>query len=93
MLDSIYHSTLKLLNNHIFGRENIKILPYFMQCYNGRHYVALLNLYKTTSGLSILLHDVITSRPSSHVTILLLCVCFHLSMVYGLFLWVQWVGL
>ena len=39
MLNSIYHRTLKL-----FSRENVKILLYFMQLYNGRHYVTLLNL-------------------------------------------------
>ena len=25
-----------------FWRENVKILPFFTQCYNGRHYVTLL---------------------------------------------------
>ena len=35
MLDSIYHMTLKLLENHIVGI----ILPSFTQRYNGRHYV------------------------------------------------------
>ena len=39
MLDSIYHMTLKILNNHIFGVQNFKILPSFTQRYNGRHNV------------------------------------------------------
>ena len=39
MLDSIYHITLKLLKNHFFGVKNVKILPSFMRCYNGCHYV------------------------------------------------------
>ena len=43
-LDSIYHKTLRLLKNHNFGREDVKILPSFTQCYNGRHNVMLLNL-------------------------------------------------
>ena len=41
MLDSIYHITLKLLKNHIFGVKNVKS---FTQRYNGCHYVMLLNL-------------------------------------------------
>ena len=40
MLDSIYHMTLKLIENRIFWRENVKILPYFMQRYNGCHNVS-----------------------------------------------------
>ena len=39
MLDSIYHMTLKLIKNRIFWRENVEILPYFTQRYNGRHNV------------------------------------------------------
>ena len=39
--------------------ENVKKLPSFMQCYSGRHSVTLLNLLATT-GLSILLHGVIS---------------------------------
>ena len=39
MLDSIYHMTLKILNNHIFTVKTSKILPSFMQRYNGRHYI------------------------------------------------------
>ena len=58
MTDSIYHRTLKLLIDCIFGVK-FKILPSFTQHYNERHYVTLLNL-KTTSSLSILLHDVIS---------------------------------
>ena len=45
MLDSIYHMTLILLKNHIFGVKNIKIFPYKLYTmYNGRHYLTLLNL-------------------------------------------------
>ena len=36
MLDSIYHITLKYLKLHFWG-ENVKILPYFTQRYNGSH--------------------------------------------------------
>ena len=43
MLDSIYHSTLKLLNKLLFGLIR-QILPSFAQLYNGRHYVTPLNL-------------------------------------------------
>ena len=43
MLDSIYHTTLKLLKI-TFWRENIKILPPFTQRYNGRHYVLRLSV-------------------------------------------------
>ena len=31
------------LKSH-FWRENVNILPFFTQCYNGRHYLTLLNL-------------------------------------------------
>ena len=31
MLDSIYHTTLKILKNLHFCCENVKILPYFKQ--------------------------------------------------------------
>ena len=44
MLDSIHHITLKLLKNHIFWRENVKILPSFTQRYNGRYYVTRLSV-------------------------------------------------
>ena len=37
MLDSFYYMTLRLL-------DNVKILTYFTQRYNGRHYVTLRNL-------------------------------------------------
>ena len=43
MLDSIYHMSLKFFKKCIFGVKT-KILPLFMQRYNGRHYVTLLNL-------------------------------------------------
>ena len=36
-----------------------KILRYFTQRYNGRHYATLLRLI-TTSGLGILLHGIIS---------------------------------
>ena len=44
MLDCIYHMALKLIKNHIFNHENIKILTSFTQHYNGHHYVMLRNL-------------------------------------------------
>ena len=50
MLDSIYHIPFKLLKNLFFWQENVEILPAFMQHYNARHCVTLLNL-STTSGL------------------------------------------
>ena len=53
MLDSIYHMTLKLLKN-----ENVKISPSCTHCYNGHHYVSRKSV--TTSGISILLHGVIS---------------------------------
>ena len=40
-LDSIYHMTLKLLKNHIFG---VTTSRFFTQGYNERHYIMLLNL-------------------------------------------------
>ena len=40
MLDSVYHMTLKLIKKIAFWRENVNILPYFMQRYNGRHNVS-----------------------------------------------------
>ena len=49
MIDSIYHMTLKILKNHIFGVKKPKFPP---QHYNGRHYIMLRNLL-TTSGLTI----------------------------------------
>ena len=42
-----------------FCSENINILPSFTIHYNGHHYVTLLNLL-TPSGLSILLHGLIS---------------------------------
>ena len=59
MLDSIYHDNRITQKSH-FWRENVKIMPSFMQ----RHYVTLLNL-QTTSGLSILLHGVISLADST----------------------------
>ena len=64
MLDSIYHRMLKLLKNRVFVFENVKSLPSFTQHYNERYYVALLDLY-TTSGLSILLHAVISLQDAT----------------------------
>ena len=42
-----------------FGRENVKSFLSFMQCFNVRHCVTLLNLI-ATDGVSILLHGVIS---------------------------------
>ena len=45
MLDSIYHMTLKKITlKSQFWHENVKILLYFTQCYDGCHYVTFLNL-------------------------------------------------
>ena len=55
MLDSIYHMTFKLIKNHIFGVENVKILQSLRQRYNGRYYVTSENL-QNPSGLSIFLY-------------------------------------
>ena len=54
MLDTFnYHMTSKLIKIYFFCVcENVTILPSFMQCYNVHHYL--------TSGLSILLHGVIS---------------------------------
>ena len=41
MLDTIYHMTLELLKIS-FWCENVKLLPSFMQGYNGHCYVTLL---------------------------------------------------
>ena len=40
---------IKISSKSHFWLENVKILPYFTQGYNERHYITLLNLY-TTSG-------------------------------------------
>ena len=56
MLDFIYQRTFKLCKC-----ENVKKSSYFMQCYNGRLTITLLNQY-TTSGLLILLHILYTPR-------------------------------
>ena len=73
-----------------FWHENVKILLSFTQHYNGHHFVMLLNLY-TTSGLSILLHGVIslpgakscdkkdTNLPSCNETIVFRGVC-HITL-------------
>ena len=44
MSDSIYHMTLNLLKNQIFGVKMAKFLPSVMQLYNGRHYVTHLSV-------------------------------------------------
>ena len=59
MLYSIYHMTLKLPLKIAFLAWKHQGLPSFTQRYNGCHYAMLLNLL-TTSGLSILLHGVIS---------------------------------
>ena len=46
MLDSFNHRTLKLLKKSHFSRENVKILPFFAQHYNGRHNVKPLVVYR-----------------------------------------------
>ena len=43
MLDSIYHMTLKLLNNRKFTIKTSRFYHLF-RYYDGRHYVTLLNL-------------------------------------------------
>ena len=62
MLDYIYHMTLKLLYNCILAMKT-KVLPYgcgvFIICHK---YLTLLNL---TSGLSILLHGVISLQDAT----------------------------
>ena len=50
LINQLYRSTdVRLylsheLKNHTFWRESVKILPSFIQRYNGRHYATLLNL-------------------------------------------------
>ena len=56
MLDSIYHMT-NTLKSH-FWRKNVIILPLCTQRCYGRHNVSRKS--KTTSGLQILLHSVIS---------------------------------
>ena len=43
MLDSVYHMTLKLLKNHIFGVKMSRFC-HFYSTLNERNYVMLLNL-------------------------------------------------
>ena len=38
MLDSFFHMVFTL-HKIVFWRENVKIMSYFKQRYNGRHYV------------------------------------------------------
>ena len=45
MLDSIYHATLKLIKNHVFGIKTSRFCFLFTQRYNGRPYVTLRNLW------------------------------------------------
>ena len=63
MLDSIYHTTLKL-NKFEFWHERLEDLASFTQRYNEGHNVTLRN-FKTTSGLSILLHDIISLQDAT----------------------------
>ena len=56
MLDSIYHMT-NTLKSH-FWRKNVMILSLWSQHYYGRHNVSRKSI--NTSGLSILLHGVIS---------------------------------
>ena len=58
MLYSIYHMTAKLLLNRVFACK-MRIFCHYTRRYYKRNYLALQNL-KTTSGLSILKHDVIS---------------------------------
>ena len=58
MLDSIYHMTLKLLLNHVF-HKNPTILVYICKVITSVITKCYQNLY-TTSGLSILMHGVIS---------------------------------
>ena len=58
MLDSIYHMTLKLFWNHIFGVKNVSILPYVLITL--KYFIMLPVNLSTTSGLSILLHGIIS---------------------------------
>ena len=53
MLDSIYHMTNTLKSD--FWRKNVIILPLCTQRFYGRHNVSI-----KSSGLSILLHGVIS---------------------------------
>ena len=43
MLDSIYHMTLKLIENHIFGVKHQDFITFYAK-FNGRHSVTLQNL-------------------------------------------------
>ena len=63
MLDSIDHYIKNTKKRHFQG-ENLKIFPLFIQRYSSSHNVTLLNLL-TTSGLSILLHGVISLRDGT----------------------------
>ena len=46
MLDYIFHITLKLIKHHIFGCENVKILSYFTQHFNGQCYITFFIICK-----------------------------------------------
>ena len=58
MIDSIYHMTLNYLKIAVLASKHQEFAILYATLY-GRHYVTLLNLY-TPSGLSILLHGVIS---------------------------------
>ena len=76
MLDSIITSHTNHPQSH-FWREHVKILPSFSQEHYEHHYVTLINL-QNTSGLSILVHGVI-SLPNE-----MLCDSMSKSMRYDM---------
>ena len=77
MLDSIYHMTLKILGNCIFGVKTSRV-TLILRNFIMDVITFPVNL-QTTSGLSILLHGVIHSQMQGHVII-----CFIL-LVYRLY--------
>ena len=58
MLDSIYHMTLKFLKNHIFGVKTSRFCHLLRNVI--KDVIRLRTNLQTTSGLSILLHGVIS---------------------------------
>ena len=83
MLDSVYHRTLKRLKKSLFGCENVKILPYFMQhsntprlysqwlnsviCWLINHCTAWARTSMTSFGRQFKFHDVIYHKPHCNV--------------------------
>ena len=63
---------LELVQNHIFWRENVKILSSFTQLYNGCHYVTLL-ICKPLVVLLILLHGIISLPEATSCDKVLFC--------------------